>query len=119
MNDQKGMTLVELMVAVVIISLALITMMDMFDLGLNTTLKAEMETKAVELAQEKIEEAKDLINHSLPAETSRTSFPEPENAGYEYEIKEISVDGVKEIKVVVYYDTNKSVVLVTRLGVRQ
>ncbi|MFZ5943370.1 MAG: type IV pilus modification PilV family protein [Bacillota bacterium] len=115
MDNEKGMTLVELMVAVVIISLALITMLDMFDLGINTTSKAEKETKAVQLAQQKIEEAKYLLNNGQPAAISRVPFPEPENEGYDYEVMVEDFTGLKEIKVVVYYE-NKNVVLVTKLG---
>ncbi|MGI6227561.1 MAG: type IV pilus modification PilV family protein [Peptococcales bacterium] len=116
MNNQKGMTLVELMVAVVIISLALITMMNMFDLGLNTTIKAKKETKAVTLAQIKMEEAKYKLNQGESPRVTRTEFTEVENQGYEYEV-EVSGDSLKTIEVIVYYD-DKSVKLMTKLGER-
>jgi len=122
MENQKGMTLVELMFAVVIISLALLTMLDMFDLGLNTTSKAEKETKAVGLAQKKIEESKYLINNNETVATGRTPFPEEENAGYEYNIVLSTRPDIPDLQniitVTVYYDNDKNVVLVTGLGDR-
>lgn len=118
MDNQKGMTLVELMFAVVIISLALLTMLNMFDLGLSTTSKAEKETKAVGLAQQKMEESKYFLNSNQPVSTGRTPFPEVENAGYEYNIEVSAEGGLKEIKVTVYFADNKNVVLVTKLGDR-
>lgn len=117
MNNEKGMTLVELMVAVVIISLALVSMLNMFDLGVTTTNRAYQETKAVELAQQKMEEVKYSLNNSLPVTIGLASFEEPENQDYEYEVEISTVDGLKEIKVTVYYGS-KNVVLVTRLGER-
>ncbi|KJS88309.1 MAG: hypothetical protein JM58_01330 [Peptococcaceae bacterium BICA1-8] len=116
MENEKGMTLVEVIVAMVIISLALITMISLFDVGLNTTSKAEKETKAVSLAQVKLEEAKDKLNRGQPAGIVRTAFSETENQGYEYEVQ-VSGGSLKMIKVVVYYG-RKTVELVTKLGER-
>lgn len=118
MRNEKGMTLVEVMFAVVIISLALLVMLDIFDLGLNTTSKAEKETKAVGLAQQIMEESKYKINNNLPVPLGRTPFPEEENAGYDYNVEVSTMAGLKEIKVTVYYKTDKNIVLVTKLGER-
>lgn len=115
MGNQKGMTLVELMVAIVIISLALITMLDMFDLGISTTSQAEKETKALFLAQQKIEEVKNSSNPHSYETASPETFPEPDqDFTYEIIIDDLE-NNVIQIEVKVNYDSD-NVVLVTRIG---
>jgi len=110
---------VELMVAVVIISLALITMMDIFDLSLKTTFKAEKETKAARYAQLHVEEIKNMINKTgVFSHSQLTELP----TGYECVIPEdypYLENGIWNIKVIIRYDNAaKEVVVVTKLGVR-
>jgi len=121
MKNQKGMTLVELMVAVVIITLALTTMLNIFDLGLNTITKAQKETQALQYAQQLLEESKNMINEKGSFTSDRlTKLP----AGYQCVIPENypyldQEKGLWHIKVIVRYDNGtKEVVLVTKLGVR-
>jgi len=118
---EKGFTLVEMMVAVTIFSLALITMLSLFEISIDTTSKAEKGTQAVFFAQEKLEEAKELLlKGQSPVITG--SVGENSEFTYAYQISPPDVNGVREIVVTIYYKENKkekSVVLMTRLGERK
>ena len=58
------------MVSIIILAIAILPMVGMFDMGLNSATKGSNYDKARALANLKLEQAK-----SLPYETVRTNFP--------------------------------------------
>jgi prepilin-type N-terminal cleavage/methylation domain-containing protein len=120
MRSEEGMTLVEVMVAVVIISVGLVAILGMFIFGMQTSAKSAEDTVALLLAQKKIEEAKYLLNSGISPAAQLTSFPEPEYAAYQYwvEVEEDSdLTNTYKLTVAVVYGP-KSIQLQTRLRIK-
>lgn len=69
--EERGYSLVEVMASIVLLSLAILPMAGMFDMGLRTATTGSNYDKARTLANLKMEEAK-----SLPFDTLRDNFPE-------------------------------------------
>jgi prepilin-type N-terminal cleavage/methylation domain-containing protein len=72
LRGESGYSLVEVMVAIMIMAVALLPMVAMFDMGLHSTTVGSNYDRARMLANMKLEEAK-----NLPYNTVRDSFPEP------------------------------------------
>jgi prepilin-type N-terminal cleavage/methylation domain-containing protein len=70
LKEERGYTLVEVMVAIVVLTIAIIPMMSMFDMGLKLATKGSDYDKARALANLKLEEAK-----SLPFSDVENNFP--------------------------------------------
>jgi prepilin-type N-terminal cleavage/methylation domain-containing protein len=70
LKDQTGYSLVEVMVAIMILAIAIIPMVGMFDAGLQLASSSGNYDKARALANTQLEEAK-----SLPYDTVRDTFP--------------------------------------------
>ena len=70
LREESGYTLVEVMVSIIILAIAILPMVGMFDMGLNTANTGNKYDKARTLANTVLEEAK-----MLPYETVRTDFP--------------------------------------------
>jgi prepilin-type N-terminal cleavage/methylation domain-containing protein len=71
-RGESGYSLVEVMVAIIIMALAILPMVAMFDMGLHSTTVGSSYDRARTLANLKLEEAK-----NLPYETVKDNFPEP------------------------------------------
>jgi Tfp pilus assembly protein PilV len=78
---ESGYSLVEVMASIIILSLAILPMVGMFDMGLQTATKGSNYDKSRALANLKLEEAK-----SLPFASLQNNFPvansTPNSAGY-------------------------------------
>jgi hypothetical protein len=72
LKEESGYSLVEFMVAIIIMALAILPMVGMFDMGLHSATVGSTYDKARMLANLKLEEAK-----NLPYTTVRDNFPEP------------------------------------------
>jgi prepilin-type N-terminal cleavage/methylation domain-containing protein len=70
LKEERGYSLIEVIVSIMILAIAILPMVSMFDMGLNSATKGSNYDKARALANLKLEEAK-----SLPYETVRTNFP--------------------------------------------
>lgn len=70
LKSEGGYTLVEVMVAIMILLIAIIPMVSMFDTGLNAATRASNYDKARALAKKQLE-----TSQSLPYASVRTSFP--------------------------------------------
>jgi prepilin-type N-terminal cleavage/methylation domain-containing protein len=70
LRDESGYSLVEVMASVVILAIAIIPMVAMFDMGLTTATRAGNYDKARALAKKQLEAAQ-----SLPYATVKTNFP--------------------------------------------
>jgi prepilin-type N-terminal cleavage/methylation domain-containing protein len=71
LTEESGYSLVEVMASIMIFAIAIIPMVGMFDMGLNSATKGSNYDKARALANQKLEQAK-----SLPFATVRDNFPE-------------------------------------------
>jgi len=69
-KNEAGYSLVEVMVSIMILTIAIIPMVAMFDMGLNAATRASNHDKARALAKKQLEQAQ-----SLSYGTVRTSFP--------------------------------------------
>jgi len=69
-RGESGYSLVEVMVSIMIMTLAILPMITMFDMGFRSVTVGSNYDKARMLANVKLEQAK-----SLPYETVRTNFP--------------------------------------------
>ena len=76
LREESGYSLIEVMISIVILTIAILPMVSMFDMGLNTTGVGSKYDKARTLANEKLEQAK-----MLPYETVRTNFPSQAASG--------------------------------------
>ena len=70
LNDQSGYSLVEVMASIMILAIAIIPMVGMFDMGLNAATRGSNYDKARALAKKQLEQAE-----SLSYGTVRTAFP--------------------------------------------
>jgi len=99
LNEERGYSLVEVVVSILILSIAIIPMVGMFDMGINAATKASDYDKARALANLKMEEAKSLpfvdVQDNFPVAGIQTPYPEdtlftepdPEFANFQYNIK--------------------------------
>jgi prepilin-type N-terminal cleavage/methylation domain-containing protein len=71
LKEERGYSLVEVMASIVILSIAIIPMVGMFDMGINTATRASDYDKARALANLKLEQAK-----GLPFLEVQENFPE-------------------------------------------
>jgi Tfp pilus assembly protein PilV len=81
LEQEAGYSLVEVMASIIILSLAILPMVGMFDMGLRTATTGSNYDKSRALANLKLEEAK-----SLPFASLQDNFPvagsTPDSAGY-------------------------------------
>ena len=78
-RNESGYSLVEVMVAIIIMTLAILPMVSMFDMGLHSTTEGSKYDKARMLANLKLEQAKNLPFDSddLAIQDVKDNFPEP------------------------------------------
>ena len=79
LNRESGYSLVEVMVAIIIMTLAILPMVGMFDMGLHSTTEGSKYDKARMLANLKLEQAKNLPFDSDDdaIQDVKDNFPEP------------------------------------------
>ncbi|KKM10860.1 hypothetical protein SY88_11445 [Clostridiales bacterium PH28_bin88] len=121
-KDEEGLTLVEVVVAILILGVALVPVMSMFSSGLLVYSKAKEDTIALALAQGKMEELFAVPSANLDNEGPQ-SFP-GEFASYAYRV-EVGNYGdpmlkLIQVTVIVYPQDNpaKETRLVTLMGGR-
>jgi Tfp pilus assembly protein PilV len=76
-GDEKGMTIVELLVVCVVMSIAFMGLVGIFPLGMQNINESRMRTVATDLAQEKMEELLSL--RSNDAELNAGTHDDPNN----------------------------------------
>jgi prepilin-type N-terminal cleavage/methylation domain-containing protein len=75
--NEKGMTLIELMVVCVILGIAFLGLAGIFPLGMQNINESRLRTVATDLAQEKMEDLLDL--HSTDADLTGGTHNDPGN----------------------------------------
>jgi prepilin-type N-terminal cleavage/methylation domain-containing protein len=79
LKEESGYSLLEVMVAMIIMTLAILPMVGMFDMGLHSVTEGSKYDKARMLANLKLEQAKNLPFNSLDGtiQDVNDNFPEP------------------------------------------
>jgi prepilin-type N-terminal cleavage/methylation domain-containing protein len=80
LKEERGYSLVEVIVSILLLSIAIIPMVGMFDMGINSATKASDYDKARALANLKLEQAK-----NLPFVDVQDNFPEGIGTPYDDE----------------------------------
>lgn len=111
---KKGFTIIELVVAVALLSVVLLPLVQMLPTMLKTNKNTEIMTKGTFLAEQKMEEIKSLIRSTTFGygftknyTQSATSFPSP-NATYKVIVADNQDPNLKIIQVKVWYDKNNN-----------
>lgn len=114
-GTSKGFTLIEIVLAIFIMSLGIIAIMQVFPTTLMVSKDTEEMTRATFLAERKMEEVKGKIRYENDFandynESSPTAFPPPDE-NYKYTVIDTEDEHpgeVKEIKVTVWHDSNNN-----------
>ena len=103
--SEGGFTFLEVLATIVILSIALIALMEMLPNALVLDGRMERETKAIFLAQRKMEGVKGKIIYDFDPDYSEsaTAFPSPD-ATFKYTVSDDQGAEIKEIAVNVWYD---------------
>ena len=115
-NNNSGFTLMEVLVAMLILSVGLLGMAALITGIINSNKLSNRISTATVLAQDKMEDIKRIGYDNAVSET-KASMSSP-YANYEREVSIASgpATGMSTVTVTVYWDTNKSVVLQTILA---
>ena len=102
---ESGYTLLEILVAISILSIVLIPLMEMLPRTLLMSSQLERETKVAFLAQRKVEDVKcrAIYDFSVDYTESAAAFPAPDSS-YKYTVSDDQGAEIKEIAVTVWYD---------------
>ena len=132
-SKNKGFTLIELIIAIFILSVGILGVLGMFPLGIQVAKSSEMATVATQLAQAKTEEIiSQPYQEIFIGEVIESPLPSPFNA-YTRETKasyvdplldlqEIGIDkGIKKIEVTVSWEsplgvTEKNIQMITLIN---
>jgi len=110
-TDTKGFTFLEILAAMIIMTVALIPIMQIMPATMKASRRVERLTQAGFLAGQKIEEARKTIFNpdydfdSTDASESATAFAEP-FAFYKYTVTDDQGSGIKELNVTTWFDEN-------------
>lgn len=110
--DEGGFTLIEVLLALVILSIAIIPLMQIFPQASLIATNSQRETRIGFLAQQKLEQVKGqaLSYFFGDYNESATAFPSPDS-DFKYTVSYFTTSGddgnqIKSIKVRVWYDDN-------------
>jgi prepilin-type N-terminal cleavage/methylation domain-containing protein len=103
----RGFTLIELIATLVILSIALLPLLNWVPLSIQTQLKAERKTKAIFLAQGKIEELRTaIINNFNQDYNLNPSAFNPPDQNFRYSITDDLNSNLKTISVKAWHIEN-------------
>ncbi|MGQ9608145.1 MAG: type IV pilus modification PilV family protein [bacterium] len=110
--DEGGFTLIEVLLALVILSIAIIPLMQIFPQASLIATDSQRETRIGFLAQQKLEQVKGQVLSYFFGDynESATAFPSPDS-DFKYTVSYFTASGddgnqIKSIKVRVWYDDN-------------
>ena len=106
---ESGYTLLEIVLTIAILSIALIPLMEMLPRAMVLDAQLEQRARAAFLAQRKLEAVKGKAVYDFDQDytESATAFQAPDSA-FKYTVSDLEADGIKQIAVNVWYDTNDS-----------
>ncbi|MEW6574409.1 MAG: prepilin-type N-terminal cleavage/methylation domain-containing protein, partial [Bacillota bacterium] len=102
-RDEQGLTLVEVLVAAVILGIIAAGLFAVFDVGARLAAAAREQVKAVNLAQEKMEELRGTLYDDLNSVAEEAYFEEPTVPGFTYRVSVADYTYKKTVTVAVYY----------------
>lgn len=99
-RSDRGFTLLEVMVALAIIAIALVTLLGTHLLSLNLAQRHKEQSMATMLARQKMEE---LLTTPFDSLTSDAGDFGPERPGYkwEFEVEDADIDNLKRVKILI------------------
>ena len=107
LSFKTGFTLIELIAALVILSIALLPLLKWLPLSIQTRLKAERKTKAIFVAQGKIEELRTAILNNFALDYNLdASTLNPPYQNFRYSITDDLNNNLKTISVKVWHIEN-------------
>lgn len=118
MRNERGLTYLEILATILIMSIALIPIMRIMPEGMKATRRVERLTRANFLGQSKMDEIRSQILGTNPNygfskdyNKSATAFPNPDDPPdphfkYKYTVTDDQGAGIKELKVTVWFDEN-------------
>lgn len=116
LKNEKAMTIVEIIIALAILSIFLVGILNMFKFSFSLVNFSERENLALYFAQEKLEEAKEKSKQGTDPSIEETEIVIKENLEFNYQVESKMLDsGLRELKVTVDYGQDQ-VVLKTRVG---
>ncbi|MHB1419248.1 MAG: type IV pilus modification PilV family protein [Bacillota bacterium] len=115
-SASNGFTIVEIVVAALVLTLAIVPLMNMLELAAANTMAAGKISQALNLAQEKLEDIKAL---GAPPAGSEEEGVFASNPGYAYVLTVKPNGALKEVTVVVNFldrEREKNISLTTLVG---
>ena len=118
MRNKRGLTYLEILATLLIMSMALIPIMRIMPEGMKATRRVERLTRATFLGQSKMDEIRSQILGTNPSygfskdyNESTTAFPNPDDPPepgfkYKYTVADDQGAGIKELNVTVWFDEN-------------
>lgn len=113
-KNKKGLTFLEILAALLIISIAFIPMMRLMTGGVERAKGIDAITRSAFLVEGKMEEVRSLILGTNPSygfshnyTQSATSFPSPDDK-FKYTISDNGAADIKELNVTVWLDENNN-----------
>ena len=106
-DPERGTTLIELMVALVVLSIGVLGVAQLFPTGTRVQVQGRIRTEASQLSREKIEQLRELTNAAPELSVGRHPAGAPENLGevgnlhryYDVEQMPSPIDNLKRITV--------------------
>lgn len=114
LKNESGITLIEVVIVMVLISLVLIPIFNMFTMNFKTLITSEQKTKALLKAQEILEKEKDKLSN-LQGELNYPQLTSRKEDGLASEVSLIKTDSLYTIEVRVFCD-QVFVHLITKVG---
>jgi prepilin-type N-terminal cleavage/methylation domain-containing protein len=85
-NNEKGFTLVEVLLAVMLLGVALIPIMNLMPSMYSMNENMIIENKLTFFAQDKLEEVKSLVIADISVDRNESSQPFPNDSSYRYNV---------------------------------
>jgi len=108
---RKGFTLLEMLISIVVLTVGIVALVRMFNVGVFAVVEMEKEAVALNLARAKVEEVKDMSFGDIGDEARAAIFG---FSGFEQEVVVSLVDtNLKQVDVTVYWTTKVQELSVT------
>ncbi|MDH7577809.1 MAG: prepilin-type N-terminal cleavage/methylation domain-containing protein [Bacillota bacterium] len=102
-KTEKGFTLIEVIIATLMIGIAVTPLLNLFAASQFHAAKAQQYLTAANLAQAKLEEIKDKAYHEVVSNSGKTPFPNQPAFTYTLSVVPGSRAGTKTVTVTVYW----------------